>query len=98
MQSNLGRKLKENLDLFNMGMNQPGYIQSDSEEENSQTNEKYYQNFLDRLYNDGNHGNSKNKYQENKMYRKNKCILSFDEYGYSNNIINSTIMFYKCIY
>ena len=30
--------------------------------------------------------------------RKNKCILSFDEYGYSNNIINSTIMFYKCIY
>lgn len=49
-------------------MNQPGYIQSDSEEENSQTNEKYYQNFLDRLYNDGNHGNSKNKYQENKMY------------------------------
>ena len=68
LQSNLGRKLKENLDLFNMGMNQPGYIQSDSEEENSQTNEKYYQNFLDRLYNDGNHGNSKNKYQENKMY------------------------------
>ena len=64
LQSNLGRKLKENLDLFNMGMNQPGYIQSDSEEENSQTNEKYYQNFLDRLYNDGNHGNSKNKYQK----------------------------------
>ena len=49
-------------------MNQPGYMQSDSEEENSQTNEKYYQNFLDRLYNDGNRGNSKNKYQENKMY------------------------------
>lgn len=41
-------------------MNQPGYIQNDSEDEdNSQTNnEKYYQNFLDKLYNDGNHGNS----------------------------------------
>ena len=69
LQSNLGRKLQENLDIFIKNDRTPLKPRNNFEEDIEDTNnDKYYQHFLDELYNDEIKTKKKKKPKPNKMY------------------------------
>lgn len=69
LQSNLGRKLQENLDIFIKNDRTPLRPRNNFEEDFEDTNnDKYYQKFLDGLYHDEIKKKKKKKPKPNKMY------------------------------